>query len=631
MMRSSARTFLLSLLVVSCPFLARVPAVELWVSPAGDDDNPGTRERPFATPARALRQARELRRLNDRSVVTGVRIILREGVYPLVDPLFVRPEDSGTDAVPTIIAAAPDETPVFSGGTVVSGWRRVEQEIPRLPVAAQGNVWVSETPRFRGRQLECRQLWLNNRKAIRARAPNEGEMARLVRWDRAQQNAAISASLVGPSAVLDGTEMTVLQQWEIAVLRLKSVVIDGDLARVTFHAPEGRLEFEHPWPQPIMEPHGAPFFLAGAIEFLDQPGEWHQESSGRIYYWPRAGEDLTRDQVVVPALPTLVQVSGSLDRPVAHVSFQGIHFAHTSWLRPSRRGHVPLQAGMYLLDAYKLRPKGTPDWRSLDNQAWIGRPPAAVEVSGARHTSFLGCRFQHLAAAGIDYGRGTHDDRIEGCVFRDVGGNGIQMGCFQEAGIETHLPYDPADEREICTRERIANNLVTDCANEDWGCVGICVGYGREISIEHNEVAQLSYTGISLGWGWTRTQNAMRDNRVVANHVHHVATRMADSAGIYTLSAQPGTVIRENHVHSIQMSPYVHDPEHWFYLYLDEGSSFITVANNWCPEERFLANANGPGNSWEDNGPQVAESIKLKAGLEPEFRGLLTESPISGP
>ena len=118
----------------------------------------------------------------------------------------------------------------------------------------------------------------------------------------------------------------------------------------------------------------------------------------------------------------------------------------------------------------------------------------------------------------------------------------------------------------------------------------------------------------------------MANNRIVANHVHHVATRMCDTAGIYTLSVQPGTVVSENSVHAIQMSPYVFNPEHWFYLYLDEGSSFITVRDNWCPEEKFLKNANGPGNIWENNGPNVSKKVNDAAGLEPAFGDLLKKS-----
>ncbi len=601
----------------------RAPA-EFWVAPGGADRNPGTREAPLASVAIAARQARELRRLNDPAAPAGVRIILRGGVYPLTSPWLVRSEDSGTETSPTLVEAAPGERPVLSGGIPVTGWQKATERIPGLPSAARGKVWVAEAPVVGGRILEFRQLWVNERKAVRARQPNGETLDRLLVWDRAAGEASIPAASLAAVREPGRLEMVFHQQWEIAICRVKSVRVEGEKARVIFHQPESRIQFEHPWPQPVMSTNGnAPFFLANAIEFLDEPGEWFQDlPGGRVYYWPRPGEDLARDAVIAPALETVVQVEGSLDRPVTHVQFKGIEFAHTTWLRPSAAGHVPLQAGMFLLDAYKLAPKGTPYHPGLDNQAWIGRPPAAVSVSGANHIRFERCRFEHLASAGLDLVSGTQDDVIEGCVFRDVGGNGIQAGKFSDPGVETHFPYHPADEREICARERIANNLLTDCANEDWGCVGIGVGYGRQIAIEHNEISNVSYTGISVGWGWNQATNCMSGNRVFANHVHHVATRLCDTAGIYTLSAQPGTVVSENSVHDIRMSPYVFNPNHWFYLYLDEGSSFITVRDNWCPAEKFMKNANGPGNLWENNGPQVSPKIQDAAGLEPEFLDL---------
>ena len=81
----------------------------------------------------------------------------------------------------------------------------------------------------------------------------------------------------------------------------------------------------------------------------------------------------------------------------------------------------------------------------------------------------------------------------------------------------------------------------------------------------------------------------------------------------------------KNSIHDIHPSQYVPDPDHWFYIYLDEGSSFITVRDNWCPGEKFLKNANGPGNVWKNNGPGVAKQIQDAAGLEPHFRHLLSD------
>lgn len=603
---------------------ASVSAAEFWVAPGGDDANPGTRERPLATATKALRLGRELRRLNDPAVAAGLRVILRDGYYELTEPLLVRPEDGGTPESPTVLAAAPGESPVLGGGVTVAGWTRAPDEVAGLPAAARGRVWSAPIPRHNGRSGEFRQLWVDGRKAVRARTPGEGDMARLVAWDRPKREAWIPATTLMP-AKLDGVELVLLQMWEIAILRVKFHQVEGGRARVTFHEPESRVEFEHPWPQPVMSPErgNAPFFLTNALEFLDEPGEWFADrAAGRVYYWPRDGEDLAQARVIVPALETLVRIEGTPDRPVRHFTFEGIGFAHTTWLRPSLAGHVPLQAGFFLLDAYGLKPKGTPDWRSLDNQAWIGRPPAAVTATGVQHLAFTQCRFEHTAASGLDLGLAVTDSTVVGCLFRDIGINGLVAGFFGEGGCETHLPWNPADERLVSARLRLANNRLTDCANEDWGGVALIAGFVRETVIEHNEITDTSYTGISLGWGWTRTANAMRDNTVRANLIRRYATRLTDTAGIYTLSAQPGTVVSENAVSDVTLSPWVHDPEHWFYYYADEGTSFTVWRDNWCPEARFLQNANGPGNVWENNGPMVSEKIRAAAGLEPAFRDL---------
>ena len=134
-----------------------------------------------------------------------------------------------------------------------------------------------------------------------------------------------------------------------------------------------------------------------------------------------------------------------------------------------------------------------------------------------------------------------------------------------------------------------------------------------------------------VGWGWTKMTNALRDNFIFANHVHHVGQRLGDLGGIYTLSAQLGMVVAENFISDIQPGPFVPDPQHWFYLYLDEGSSGVTVRDNWCPAEKFLKNANGPGNVWTNNGPEVSEKIKNAAGLEPAFQALLKSNEPKTP
>jgi hypothetical protein len=604
-----------------------VNAADIYVSPNGSDTNPGTKEKPLATVAMALRMAREMRRLKEPNVYgVMIRIIVQQGTYNLHEPILIRPEDGGQEHSPTIITAAPGEKVIFSGGTSVTGWSKPKKKIPGLPASAQSKVWVAPAPEVGGRLLEFRQLWINEQKGIRARDRNGDSMNRILNWHHQTEKCIIP---LPPTPALDNVatlEMVIHQWWAIAILRIKSMIIRGDSAELSFHQPESRIQSEHPWPAPWLSKKtgNSAFFLTNAIQLLDEPGEWFLDMKNRqVVYWPRQGEDMPTANVVAPVLETLLRVQGTIDNFVQNVHFTGLNFQYTTWLRPSQAGHVPLQAGMYLLDAYKLKIPGTPDKKGLENQAWIGRQPAGVELSYAYSTSFNRCSFKHMAATGLDYIRGTSSDEVTGCFFYDIGGTAIQAGTFSDEGVETHLPYNPANQLELCKSLTIRNNYITQCANEDWGCVGISAGYVRDIKIEHNELSYLPYSGICVGWGWTKTINAMRNNRIHANHVHHYAKHMYDVGGIYTLSAQPGSVISENVVHSIFTAPYAHDPTHWFYMYLDEGSSYMTIKDNWLEKDKIMKNANGPGNVWENNGPMVDEKIKNAAGLEPAYRDLL--------
>lgn len=600
-----------------------VNATELWVSHTGKDSNPGTKEQPLATLNMALRKVRNLRRLNDSSVKDGAKIILMDGVFSLEEPVFIRPEDAGTAESPTIIEAAPQATPVLSGGLEISNWEKAEA----LNGLVSGTVWVADAPKKAGSVLNYRQLWVNGNKAVRAKSTKGDKMDRILSWDKTSETCWIPYT--DKSVTFEtGMEMFIQQWWAIATLRIEDMEIQGDSAKLYFEQPESRIQSEHPWPAPwISEKTGnSAFFLNNALCLLDEPGEWYLDrANAKIYYYPQAGEDMTKAQVIVPVLESLVEVKGTLDTPVKHVYFKNINFEYSNWLRPSEQGHVPLQAGMYMLDAYKLKEPGTPDKAGLENQAWLGRPRAAVEVNFANHILFQGCSFQHLSSTGLDLHKGTNNNTVQGNLFKDIGGSAINLGVFSDEAFETHLPYNPSDNREVCSNETVIDNLITDVTNEDWGCVGISAGFVKNITIAHNEISDVAYTGIGLGWGWTKTVNAMRNNKVVANKIHHYGKHLYDTAGIYTLSAQPESVIEENYVYDIYFNPYAHDPYHWFYLYTDEGSAYFNVKNNWVPAEKFLQNANGPDNVWENNNAYVNESIKTNAGIREPFKHLLNE------
>ena len=299
--------------------------------------------------------------------------------------------------------------------------------------------------------------------------------------------------------------------------------------------------------------HNSAFYLTNARELLDVPGEWyHDIDTRKLYYYPREEKICNQRKrlclllrhwcklKVLWIVRLLIFVSsGSLSHIPLDASF--------------RKGHVPLQGGMYLTDGYRIDPKMKRNYRNhpLDNRGWLGRPAAAVRVAAAGAIDFECCHFEHLGSTGLDYEEAVHGGIIRGCLFRDIAGNGLLVGSFSPAAHETHLPYDPADRREVCTHQRIDNCYFTETGNEDWGCLAIAAGYVSDIHIVHNEICEVPYSGISLGWGWTQTVNCMKNNQVHANLIHHYAKHMYDVAGIYTLGSQPKTYVTENCVHSI--------------------------------------------------------------------------------
>lgn len=602
-------------------FLGWFPSLfagEIYVSLQGNDKNPGTKEAPFNTLNRAIKQAREWRRLNRPEVAGGIYIRLEEGVYAQRNSLFLRPEDSGTPDSPTVICAVDGAHPVISGGVAVTGWKRGCNH-PAVPEKLKQKIWSAEAPLIGNRRVETRQMWVNGHKVQRAAQFPDGGLERMIDFNPEEQTITIPVSQSVNSERLQNAgqlEMIVHQRWAIAILRVKSIDVKDGQAVVRFHEPESHLEFAHPWPQPVIggEKGNSSFCLTNALELLDQPGEWFQEyPSGTIYYYPQASENMETAEVIIPTLETLVTIDGTLSRPVKHIQFNGITFAHTSWMRPSYQGHVTLQGGFPLLDAYKLQEPGLPEKAELENQAWITRPETAIRVRGAEHIDFKHCTFRHLSSTGLDYEWAVTASSVEDCQFTDIGGTALLVGAFPDGGLETHIPFIPADVRELCSHITIRNNFISNVTNEDWGCVGIGAGYVRNMDISHNEVCHLNYSGICVGWGWTSLESGMCNNRIEANYIHHFARRLYDAGGLYTLSNQPGSVMRNNRIEHLIEAPYATN-DRAFYIYLDEATDGYTMENNWCPAERFDSNRPGKKNVWKNNGPQVADSIKYKAG-----------------
>ncbi len=282
---------------------------------------------------------------------------------------------------------------------------------------------------------------------------------------------------------------------------------------------------------------GLPTYIENAYQLLDQPGEWYLDHAAKmLYYIPLAGQNMRTAAVVAPVLQTLIQGSGSLDSPIHDIQFTGLTLAYATWLAPTAaKGLVTMQA----------------NW-GYDGQ----RMPANIVFTAAHNVQFQQDVFTHLGAAGLDLYAGSQNNVVNGCRFTDISGSGIQLG-----GIDDP---DPADLRAWDSGNVISNNYIDNVADEYHGGVGIFAGYVADTVVSHNEVADLPYTGISLGWGWADNPvTNMVDNQIIGNNVHDVVQLLWDGGGIYTLGLETNGVIQDNYVHDIA--------EHG--IYLDEGSA----------------------------------------------------------
>jgi hypothetical protein len=594
-----AKSVLLSMVMALSGSICLAEPVHIYASPDG------------LSPHEALREAREMRRLHKVGASDTLYIHLAEGTYYLGETLFVRPEDSGTPSSPTVIIGAENGKSVLSGG---------------VPLEMKGDdqpEYYYSYSLIRRKPIFVRQLWKGDEKVPHSSLVPLDSMINIIDFRKDEREVWIPLATFQPFlkgdvvAELRNLEMILHQRWAMAILRVKDYAIEGDIVKLSFEEPESRLEFEHPWPQPVVnEDRGdgvlrtSSFNLLGGVCFL-KPGTWFQDNgSGVLMYRPTEIEqNLSNSSFTAPVLQTLVEVSGSLERPVHDIIFRHVSFQHAAWNRPSFKGHVTLQGGMYLLDAYKLQIPGLPEKEYLENQAWIERPEAAVTVRGGQRINFECCEFTHLGATGLDYVWADSACVVKSCHFHDIGGTALALGAFPDRGFETHVPFRPVNMRELCSDFLIADNLIEDVTNEDWGCVGIGAGYVADCIIEHNIVRDVNYSGICVGWGWTPLDSGMKNNHIRSNKVYRFAKMLYDAGGIYTLSYMPGSTIEDNIIDEIYPPKYATNLR-GFYIYLDEATDGVTIRNNWCPEERFGDNRPGPDVHWENNGPKATPNTE---------------------
>jgi hypothetical protein len=488
---------------------------------------------PFATPARARDEIRKRKAAG--SLTQGTTVYLRGGTYFLAEPFVLGPEDSGTKDTPIVYAAYPGEKPVLSGGRPITGWQKPKS----------GSVWTTEIPEVKAGQWYFQQLFVDGARRPRARIPsegyllNEGPVEPLTDRGKAMKDpSAKNGFRFKPGDMkrwsnLDDAVVYQFHSWTASLHWIQS--LDEKNGIVRFTAPAD-------WPTGYWTQHER-YYVENVPEALDAPGEWYLDrKTGVLSYWPLPGEDMARAQVVAPKLRYLLRLEGDPDkgRFVEHVQFKGLSFQHADWL---------------------IKDKGPADGQAahfLD---------AAIMARGARHCSFERCEIAHVGEYALWLREGCQDNRVFRCHLRDLGGGGVRIG-------ETSSPKTEAQAAE---RNTVENCFIHDVGNVFPSGIGVWIGRSSHNVVAHNEICDLNYTGVSVGWCWGYDPSSAHHNLIEHNHIHHVGRGvLGDMGGIYTLGVSPGTVLRGNVVHDVY-SPGVGGGTG---IYPDEGSTGLLIENN---------------------------------------------------
>lgn len=556
-------------------FKAEPIMLEYYVSENGSDSNDGSQQTPFATIERARDEAGKYTDNMSGNIV----IHIEEGTYTLQNTLTFGEKDSGTNGYAVKYIG---NNAVISGGTQINGFTLYD---------ADKNIYAAKVPEG----LNFRQVYVDGEKIIRSRS-NDDYSTRIIGASRFREDGTMipenlntwSEETLVPAAYgeiylkaedfqdfdnLEKVELHILTAWVKNILRVKTAETKDGVTTIRVQDSENDLIFNRPHPDidgySHMNNHDFVYYIENAYELIDEDNEWYfDESDSKLYIKVPEGKDINNSEVIVPVLENLVSVGTTDGCKIKNLTFEGITFRYSNWMVPSEKGLVDIQAGMYAnFCIFKT------------NELGVLRPAAAIYVTNTENFTLKNCTVENIGAAGIDLHYGTKASVIQDNIIQNISGNGIMIGEFAvDENTDIHIVYNPEDESEICTGDWIVNNKVMHIGTDYESSVAICAGYPRNILIANNEVAYAPYTGISVGFGWSSADNAMRGNRILNNEIYRTSQVLCDAGGIYTLSKQPDSEISGNYIHDI------YHPEWADYatsgIYMDEQTSGYTVKYN---------------------------------------------------
>jgi hypothetical protein len=636
--------------VVALPAHAAA-AVNFYVSPTGSDSNDGSSA---STPFRTLTKAQAAVRAVDQASSGAITVNLAGGDYRLTAPLAFTAADSGTVSDITWQAES-GAFPVISGGTQITGWKLAD---------SSKNIWSAPAPAG----LSTRQLYVNGTRAQRA----TGKLPVTVK----QTSTGYTTSSGDPMATwrnpssIEFVYSGGLGAWtepRCPVASITSTVItmaepcwNNSTKRVMRTDGSGRT-YELVGRQKITE---SPTSVENAYELLDTAGEWYLDSSAKtVYYIPRSGETLSNADVEAASLQTLLSANGTSSAEVHNLIFRGIQFSYaTDTATSGTQGFSEIQATYTITGTTGYATQGLCTFVSggtCPYGNWT-EMPGNVSLSYDHSIHFDHDYFVHLGAAGLDLGDGSRSDTVEGCVFTDISGNGLDLG-----GVDIN---EPTSTNQHTSGDTVSDNHFYNTSDEYHGGVAIDVGYVETATIAHNQINNVPYTAISVGWGgWPdkvklpAEPNYSNHNTFANNLIYNHMSTLSDGGAIYTngitgTSLATGEHITGNLAHDQKNATGGHG------LYTDNGASYITITGNaeynvlvsvWGSNHTNYTLNNGTydpldieGNYWT-NGPSdtnsksvlikgnhnisgasgVPSSISSAAGLESAYTSILSWKP----
>jgi Right handed beta helix region len=616
-------------------------SASIYVSPSGNDGNPGTSAQPLQT----LSRAQEVVRTLDANMTGDIDVYLEEGTYRLSRPLQLRPQDSGTNGHDVVWTSTPGASAVIGGADQISGWQ--------LSNPAK-DIWAASVPP----DLRTRQIYVNGTRADLASGPPPVKLARtgsgykaasplMARWKNPSEIDFVYPTQLGgpvepicPVASIKDRYITMAQLcWNNSNQRGNTIVGWAGALRT-------------------------PTYIENAYQLLTQPGQFYLDDGAHmLYYIPRYGQDMQTADVEAPALQALVQGAGSAAQPVHNITFSNLQFSYATWMQPSSpEGFSEQQAGYTITGKHgyateglcRLVPHGTCPYG-----AWT-KEPGNIQFSYDRDISFINDRFVHLGAAGLNLDNGSQNDTIEGSSFTDISGNGLEIG-------SVNMPQATGSSQT--TNLTVIDNHLYGLPAEYHGGVAILAGYVANTTISHNQIDHTPCAAISFGWGgWLDKRglppvpNFSHDNTISDNLIFDYMLVLSDGGGVYTQGIQGSSMATGLKVEG----NVIHDQLDWGgALKADDGTTYITYAKNvlynntydwdgmhldfrtrpgkpahtFAPEllknnwwQQGMPNGSNKGVILSGNkivtGPEQApSSILSNAGLQPGFRSLLLWQP----